>query len=36
MTRVSMQGRSSLVPGLLGVAAVMFAAAPFLIDAAPL
>lgn len=30
-----MQGRSNLVPGLLGVAAVMFAAAPFLIDAAP-
>jgi heme exporter protein C len=30
-----MQGRSSLVPILLGVAAVMFAASPFLIDAAP-
>jgi heme exporter protein C len=30
-----MQRRSTLVPGLLGVAAVMFAAAPFLIDAAP-
>ena len=30
-----MQGRSSLVPVLLGVAAVMFAVSPFLIDAAP-
>ena len=30
-----MQGRSNLVPVLLFVAAVMFAAAPFLIDAAP-
>src|SRR5215207_7776542 len=34
-SRISMQGRSNLVPGLLLVAAVMFAAAPFLIDAAP-
>ncbi|MEO6224086.1 MAG: cytochrome c biogenesis protein CcsA [Vicinamibacterales bacterium] len=32
---MSKQGRSNLVPGLLGVAAVMFAASPFLIDAAP-
>ena len=30
-----MQGRSSVVPVLLGVAAVMFAVSPFLIDAAP-
>ena len=30
-----MQGRSNVVPVLLGVAAAMFAAAPFLIDAAP-
>ena len=30
-----MQGRSNLVPVLLGVGAAMFAAAPFLIDAAP-
>lgn len=30
-----MQGRSTVVPVLLGVAAAMFAAAPFLIDAAP-
>ena len=30
-----MQGRSNLVPGLLAVAAVMFAISPFLIDAAP-
>jgi heme exporter protein C len=30
-----MQRRSKVVPVLLGVAAVMFAAAPFLIDAAP-
>lgn len=30
-----MHGRSNLVPGLLAVAAVMFVAAPFLIDAAP-
>ncbi len=30
-----MQGRSNLVPVLLGVAAVMFAVSPFLIDAAP-
>jgi heme exporter protein C len=30
-----MQRRSNVVPVLLGVAAVMFAAAPFLIDAAP-
>jgi heme exporter protein C len=30
-----MQGRSNVVPVLLGVSAAMFAAAPFLIDAAP-
>jgi|SRR5688572_2811515 len=30
-----MQSRSNLVPGLLAVAAVMFAVSPFLIDAAP-
>lgn len=30
-----MQGRSKLVPGLLLMAAAMFSAAPFLIDAAP-
>ncbi len=30
-----MPSRSKLIPGLLAVAAVMFAAAPFLIDAAP-
>ncbi len=30
-----MQSRSSLVPVLLGIAAVMFAGSPFLIDAAP-
>ena len=30
-----MQSRSNLVPGLLAASAVMFAAAPFLIDAAP-